>query len=417
MNARATLSVPESGGKALAEALSRALDAGQPHLLLVLRLSDRREKVAADRVRLAQSLLEVASRPGGKVVPLGNGDLAVLMRRPSGGTDALSAGLTTRLARVFALPEAALSRMIACWPLDGPSGAALGYVRERLGEDQKRADVTGSPGPNPWDCLTREVAIRLPGPQEAPRLCVLHHALHADPAVLERAAEGDDPFLLRYLRGKLAAAVVPGLGQGALDQAAPAPVLMRLLASAPVHLALDGEAMGTADTARLLRLAAERGVPLGLDLPIADIVAMPAAFDAALSAARSCGLPVAVTGLGADHLALMEAASLRVDLWKLEASVALTALAPLVAALRHKVGAARLLLAGVESEAMVRWGMEQGIRRFQGSYVEAMLAAARMVACPHARGCTLAQCTERGTAVDARGRIGCRDEARLDRAA
>lgn len=411
MNAWTPSGLPDGGGRALAEALSRALDARQPHLLLVLRLSDRPGAVAPERVRVARSMLEEAARPGGEVVPLGNGDLAVLMRRPSGGAAALSAGLTSRLARLFALPELALSRMIACWPLDGLSGAALGYVRERLGDN--RRDATALPEAlEPWDCLHRSVAIRLPGPQEAPRLSVLHHALRADASVLHRAAESDDRFLRHYLRSMLAGALVPGL-----DPEAPAPVLARLAASAPVHLALGGEALGAPETARLLGLAAQRGLPLGLDLAIEDVAALPGAFTAGMAAARAAGLPVALTGLTAEHLALAEPEVLGAELLKLEASPALMAQGARVAELRERVGSARLLLAGAATEAIVRWGMEHGIRRFQGAHVEAMLAAARLQACPHAQGCSVAQCTGRGMAVDARGRQGCLDTARLDRAA
>jgi hypothetical protein len=345
------------------------------------------------------------------VLFLGNGDLAVLMRRPRGGPEALSAGLAPRLARLFALPEAALSRMIACWPVDGMTGAALGYVRERLGDTPRENASPGGETLDPWDCLERQVAIRLPGPQEAPRLSVLHHALRPSLGVLRRAAEGEDPFLLRYLHNKVAGALVPGL-----DPAALAPSLARYAGSAPVHLALDCATAAGTEAARLLRLAAERGVRLGLDLAIEDVAASPAAFTRLLGLARGAGLAVALTGITAEHLVLAEPEALGVDLLKLEASPALMAQGTRLAGLRKAVGSGRLLLAGAATEALVRWGMEQGIRRFQGAHVDFMLAAARRLACPEGAACTLAQCTDRSLGVSEAGRLGCLDLGRLDRA-
>lgn len=43
-----------------------------------------------------------------------------------------------------------------------------------------------------------------------------------------------------------------------------------------------------------------------------------------------------------------------------------------------------------------------------------MLAAARLVACPQAAGCTLRQCMERAAAVGFGGRTGCGNHALLD---
>jgi len=56
-----------------------------------------------------------------------------------------------------------------------------------------------------------------------------------------------------------------------------------------------------------------------------------------------------------------------------------------------------------------------GIRLFQGAHVEAMLAATRLLACPHAAGCGLRACTERGRAASALGRVGCARPDLLDR--
>ena len=411
MNAWAPLPVTDSSGRALADALSKALEARQPHLLLVLRLSDRPDAAVPERVRVARSLLEETARPGGQVLTLGNGDIAALMRRPRGGQEAISAGLTSRLARLFALPESALNRMLACWSLDGMPGAALGYVRERLMDLAQDGSFGVKALVNPWDCLERQVAIRLPGPRETPQITILHHALSPAPALLRRAAEGEDSFLLRYLRDRVAAALLPGT-----DPADPAPVLARLSATAPVHLAFGPASASSPEVVRLLHRGATHGFRLGFDIAIEDFAAAPEAIGQILPLARSAGIPLAVAGVSADHLALMAPEVIGADLIKLEASSALLAQAARVRALRDSVGSARLLLAGANTEALVRWGMDQGIRRFQGAHVDAMLAAARLLACPYAADCSLGQCADRGRSVSDAGQHGCRDRKRLDRA-
>jgi hypothetical protein len=58
-----------------------------------------------------------------------------------------------------------------------------------------------------------------------------------------------------------------------------------------------------------------------------------------------------------------------------------------------------VVLHHAETEAALRWGMAQGLRRFQGRHVDAILAAGRILACPQATGCTVRQCMDRGAAI------------------
>ena len=62
------------------------------------------------------------------------------------------------------------------------------------------------------------------------------------------------------------------------------------------------------------------------------------------------------------------------------------------------------MLHGADTEAALRWGLAQGIRRFQGGHVDPTLGAERMMACPVAAGCTLQECAERAAATGAVGR-------------
>ncbi|MBC7634468.1 MAG: hypothetical protein H7251_02585 [Acetobacteraceae bacterium] len=58
--------------------------------------------------------------------------------------------------------------------------------------------------------------------------------------------------------------------------------------------------------------------------------------------------------------------------------------------------------------------MSHGIRRFQGRHVAIILAAERVLACPHSAGCTLAQCADRAASTDPGGRNGCLNLDLLD---
>jgi hypothetical protein len=100
------------------------------------------------------------------------------------------------------------------------------------------------------------------------------------------------------------------------------------------------------------------------------------------------------------HLALLlaEPAALRPALLKLDWSPPMAELpagerSALAAAL-ERIGPERVVLHRADSEAALRWGLAQGVRRFQGRHVDAMLAARRMVACPHAARCGVNRCVE-----------------------
>ena len=69
-----------------------------------------------------------------------------------------------------------------------------------------------------------------------------------------------------------------------------------------------------------------------------------------------------------------------------------------------------------ETEQALTWGLSQGIRRFQGRHVDAMLAAGRIGACAQGGGCTLRQCIERASATGPGGRAGCNNPTLLDAA-
>jgi hypothetical protein len=73
-----------------------------------------------------------------------------------------------------------------------------------------------------------------------------------------------------------------------------------------------------------------------------------------------------------------------------------------------------VVLHGADSEAAIGWGLAHGVTRFQGRYIDTMLAVERLRACASARHCTLDQCRERASATGASGRFGCRNLPLLD---
>jgi hypothetical protein len=80
------------------------------------------------------------------------------------------------------------------------------------------------------------------------------------------------------------------------------------------------------------------------------------------------------------------------------------------------LGIGRLLLARCDSEAAIQWGLERGITRFQGRYVDAMLAAYTMAICDKSAACTLAQCVARHGVIAGPLRVECGNLPMLDEA-
>lgn len=80
------------------------------------------------------------------------------------------------------------------------------------------------------------------------------------------------------------------------------------------------------------------------------------------------------------------------------------------------LGVDKVLLARCDSEAAIQWGLERGIQRFQGRYVDAMLAAFTMATCDKAAACTLQQCIARHAVVTGPLRLECGNNDMLDSA-
>ena len=114
---------------------------------------------------------------------------------------------------------------------------------------------------------------------------------------------------------------------------------------------------------------------------------------------------VAISGLSASALSLVEVDALPADWLILDWSPALEDTQALKAL--RRVDRARLILDGCNGEAALTWGLSQGIQLYCGPWIEDVIAASRMEHCSEAELCLRSECRARGLATSPSGRIGC----------
>ena len=78
------------------------------------------------------------------------------------------------------------------------------------------------------------------------------------------------------------------------------------------------------------------------------------------------------------------------------------------------VGFDRVILARCDNEDAINWGLDQGIRLYQGRYLDSVVAAVTMEQCTKSARCSLAQCTQRHSIITGRPRLECGDNDKLD---
>ena len=78
------------------------------------------------------------------------------------------------------------------------------------------------------------------------------------------------------------------------------------------------------------------------------------------------------------------------------------------------VGFDRVILSRCDNEDAISWGLERGIRLYQGRFLDSMVAAVTMSQCPKAAACTFAQCIQRHGVISGRPRAECGDNQKLD---
>ena len=216
-----------------------------------------------------------------------------------------------------------------------------------------------------------------------------------------------DPYLFRHLAGKLDDRMLHGAHNAVRDGGAPA-LRMHL------NLAIGGILSPAFD--RLAAVMAGAGAALAIEVPLMEACGDPAGFARARARLVEAGVALVLDGVSHHALALTHLNSLAPDWIKLDWSDAMMGHAPTLEGLAW-LGVGRVVLARAESAAAVQWGLQQGIALFQGRHIDALLATARVQACPAAARCVVRQCQERGYATGAAGRAGCSNPALLDAAA
>ena len=252
----------------------------------------------------------------------------------------------------------------------------------------------------------------------------------ADPLTDPSADPWADPWLRQHLTSRLATALLAQLqhawGSGGPLDAAPRRGLPPMLLALPPAV-VNGAAFA-AFIARFPAAEPSHGLAPRIAISMAEASADPAGFATARDRLRAAGMALVLDGLSHHALLLARPEALEPDLLTLAWSSALPRLPEArladIAAAVHRIGAARIVLTGADSEAALRWGRAAGIQTFQGSHAEAMLAASRLMQCPgatsskasasRATGCPLRACAERATATSAAGRAGCTNHRLLD---
>ena len=387
---------------------------GQARLLvLVLHLS-RLPALRAYHRRIARAIMEdAAHRLTGELFALRNRDL-VLVVPPVEAVQVVS----IQLARLFGAGRAAPGELLSAWPASGDAMAR--YAQERLhdvpapelwdGPGQGRV-APGGAGAQAWlgaaslPVLTQRLVTVAVDADDTLRPVHAGIALSAPVLRGQLAAIGQadpDPYLLRHLTAGLDVRLLRGMCQAI--QGATMGQALPLTVSAGVAGVLSDE---------FAQLAGLMEPGWGVALPLADVCADLAGFVRARTRLRAAGAALMIEGVSHHALPLLNLACLEAGWIRLDWAQTLPGSACLLDALA-RLSASRVVLARADTPAAVAWGLAHGVRYFQGTHIDMLLAMARLRACPSNRLCAMRQCMERAYATGAAGRTGCQNLALLD---
>ncbi len=189
------------------------------------------------------------------------------------------------------------------------------------------------------------------------------------------------------------------------------------LAKAPTAIHLNLNLSTLADPAfHTFEQALPAGVGLGVELQILDILADSRGFFEAQRQLKERGRQLVIDGLNEATLNFMDVSRTGADLYKLDWTPEMREphRRDQVKAALKNVDTGKLLLARCDSEVAIAWGIDLGIQKFQGRYIEAMLAATTMAVCDKAAACSLAQCTARHAVISGALRAECGNNVMLD---
>ena len=376
--------------------------------------------------RIASAVLEdLAGRSAGQVFPLSNGDMALLFRPADGGIAA--AALVGRLFQADA-PDPATLR--TAWLLPDDGAPALDYIGQAAAAAKLPARQEPQASAGAIAALTalvqtaplqelmhRQTAILL-RPGQAEPIAPLFREVAISTVALEArmACSGQaqaDPFLFGHLMAQLDSRMLTAMltdlpARGVLSGGTD-------VSGLNVNLAVAGILSDRfAAFAEACRTPIANGLRVGIEVPYVEVFADPKAFVLARERLRLARMQLVLDGVNHHTMLLTAPAALKPDLLKLSWSPGLKDAGTRLNEAVDQVGADRIVLHRVEGEAALAWGLGRGIHRFQGRYVDQMLAAERLRACSRAQGCTLRACTDRAAATNQVVRAGCGNHRLLD---
>ncbi len=444
--ASAAHALPTGAERVLMEAMERALRAPRGKMALALHLSRLRPPAPRPHhIRIARALMEdTAQRYGGQVFPLRNGDLVLICAAPGDEArgqmgQAAPTALPASLARMFGASAPEDGKLTTVWRLDGEAEQFRAFATRRRDDppyEASRDDGCGSiacllplemsvsTAAVP-DLLAQQDAIHLQPGRHLPltarlaplyrELTLVRGALTGHPEAAEALA---DPYLFRHFAAGLDVRMLNHLQQdlehgGQLTRGA-------LRQKLRLHLNLTLQGIVSPEFARFVQTARSSGGKFGIEISMMAAAADPDMMDYARRLLDMAGFLLVVDELDHVGLTMTRPAALQPALVKLGWSPRL-ADAPhdvkmAIEGAITRIGPERLVLHHADSEAALLWGQAHGIMRFQGFFLDAVQAAARIAGCHSARACTLRQCITRAASLSATVRVGCGNPGLLDMA-
>lgn len=369
--------------------------------------------------RVARALLQdAAQRHDGQVFVLRNGDHVLICaagrrassrrgwrdHKPGGGAARLEPReLPAMLVRLMQIDAPDPARLTSVFNLPAEQDRLIAYAAARLEETvmPAAADEEGF-GPANIAAGAGDTRMRRQtGVMVSLQARSGFRPVYTETDSLPQVGAVRDPFLLRHLAG-------------AMDRM----MLQQCAAKTKLHLNLSLAGPGLAEFAMAAQRCRVGGTGLAVEIKLQEACADPDGFARVRRGLQLAGIEVGLDGISHLALAISAPAVLGADFYKLDWSPRLPGLdaherADLEASLAA-IGLGRVILDGADEEQAMRWGLGIGIRRFQGRHVDIILAAERVLVCPHSSGCTLNQCAARAGATDPAGRRGCLNISLLD---
>jgi len=155
---------------------------------------------------------------------------------------------------------------------------------------------------------------------------------------------------------------------------------------------------------------------LSVEIQVLDVLADSRGYFEAHKRLHDQNHWIVLDGIGALSLQFMDVSQFKADFYKLNWSPEMGEgeHGEQVAAALGPLGLDKIVLGRCDSEAAIQWGLAKGIQRFQGRYVDTMLAAYTMAVCDKSAACTLGQCIARHGVLSGPPRPECGNLPMLD---